>query len=146
MQHRVPGGHCSKTPDGCVKIELKNLLPQLVAGILSSAFVLRIIWCFVEADEYTHNADYNSSTGSSASTDGSPLFYFERLVNRLSMLLLLTAFSLVLLGWLLSAGGDLADWNKCFRVTFVVLNIFIYILTLATVRSRPGLQLTHIVV
>ena len=51
------------------------------------------------------------------------MFYAERVLNRLAMLLMLTAFSLVLLAWLLSAGGALADWNKCFRITFVVVNI-----------------------
>ena len=53
-KHRAPAGqgHCTRTEGGCPVLELKNLLPQLVAGILAVASLLRIIWCFIEADEY----------------------------------------------------------------------------------------------
>ena len=131
-KHRDPAGHCDRSPKGCCIIELKNLLPQLVAGILSLGFLLRIAWCFVEAIEYASRKPYNATSGATG-FEGTPIFYVERVMNRLSMLLLLTSFSLVLLGWLLSAGGALKDWNKCFRVTFVIVNVCIYIVTLSTV-------------
>ena len=131
--YRTPYGHCSKTDDGrCLKLELKNLFPQLVCGILSMSFALRVAWCFVEAAIYK----YPFYNGTTESHDYAPaaLFYTERVLNRFSMLLMLTSFSLVLLAWLLAAGGSLADWNKCFRWSFAVGNFAIYIITLSTVR------------
>jgi hypothetical protein len=50
LKHKVPRSHyCTRTEEGCVVLELKSMLPQLVASILSTAFLLRFIWCFIEA-------------------------------------------------------------------------------------------------